>query len=203
MQACEQHRITPEEYLAAERVASIRHEYVDGEVFAMAGASREHNQIVANLVRLLSNQLIDRPCSVFASDMKVKIKPAEKYTYPDVVVVCRKEEYADDKKDVLLNPILIIEILSDGTEAYDRGDKFSHYQLIPSLAEYILVSQYACKIERFTRQADGTWVYAAYHRMEDVLALASIQCELLLAEVYRKVEFSGQRSFLNRQQSVF
>ncbi|CAK8712943.1 MAG: putative restriction endonuclease [Candidatus Electronema aureum] len=152
MQACEQHRLSPEEYLAAERVSSVRHEYFDGEVFA--------------------------------SDMKVKIKSAEKYTHPDVVVVCRKEEYADDKKDVLLNPVIIVEILSDGTEAYDRGDKFSHYQLIPSLAEYILVCQYACKIERLTRQADSTWVYAAFHRMEDVLALASIQCELPLAEVY-------------------
>lgn len=193
MQAYEQHTLTPEEYLAAERVASIRHEYVDGEVFAMAGASREHNQISANLVRLLGNQLMDSPCSVFASDMKVKIKPAEKYTYPDVVVVCRKEEYADERKDVLLNPILIIEILSDGTEAYDRGDKFSLYQRIASLAEYVLVSQHACKIERFTRQADGTWVYAIYHGMEDALALASVACELPLAEVYRKVEFRAHR----------
>ena len=159
MQAQEQHHISPEEYLTGERDGDIRHEYFAGEVFAMAGASREHNQISTNIVRLLGNQLLEKPCSVFASDMKVKVQKKKKYSYPDIVVVCEKEEYEDEHNDVLLNPVVLIEILSDSTEAYDRGDKFSHYQDIPSFTEYILVSQYTFKMERFTRQPDNSWVY--------------------------------------------
>ncbi|XCN72068.1 MAG: Uma2 family endonuclease [Candidatus Electrothrix aestuarii] len=186
----EQH-ISPEEYLAGEREAATRHEYFAGEIFAMAGASREHNQISANIVRLLGNQLLERPCSVFASDMKVKIKKKEKYTYPDIVVVCEKEEYEDEHQDVLLNPVVLIEILSDSTEAYDRGDKFSHYQEIPSFAEYILVSQYTFKMERFSRQPNNSWLYTIYQREQDLLSVQAIDCTLPLAEVYRKVQLHG------------
>lgn len=189
MQAEAEQQISPEEYLAGERTAAVRHEYFAGEVFAMAGASREHNQIAANIIRVLGNQLIDRPCSVFASDMKVKISAVRKYTYPDIVAVCGTEDYEDRKSDVLLNPVLITEILSDSTEAYDRGDKFSHYQLLPSLTEYILIAQHCCKVERFARQEDGTWIYSICQDMQDVLVLESIQCEMPLAEVYRKVQF--------------
>jgi Uma2 family endonuclease len=192
MQAQEQQHISPAEYLAGERTADVRHEYFAGEVFAMAGASREHNQIATNIVRVLANQLLEKHCSVFASDMKVKINKKEQYTYPDIVVACEQEEYEDELHDVLLNPVVIIEILSDSTEAYDRGDTFSHYQNIPSLTEYILVSQSSCKTERFTRQPNHSWLYTIYQQQEDILCLEIIDCELLLAEVYRKVHFPEQ-----------
>ncbi|MCI5145243.1 MAG: Uma2 family endonuclease [Candidatus Electrothrix sp. AR3] len=192
MQAEEQHQISPEEYLTGERESDMRHEYFAGEVFAMAGASREHNQISTNIVRLLGNQLLEKPCSVFASDMKVKVKKKKKYSYPDIVVVCEKEEYEDEHNDVLLNPVVLIEILSDSTEAYDRGDKFSHYQDIPSFTEYILVSQYTFKMERFTRQPNNSWVYTIYQGEKDILSIETIDCELPLAEVYRKVRFAEQ-----------
>jgi len=198
MQAQEQHHISPEEYLTGEREGDMRHEYFAGEVFAMAGASREHNQISTNIVRLLGNQLLEKPCSVFASDMKVKIQKKKKYSYPDIVVVCEKEEYEDEHNDVLLNPVVLIEILSDSTEAYDRGDKFSHYQEIPSFTEYILVSQYTLKIERFTRQPNTSWVYTIYQGEEDILSVETIDCELPLVEVYRKVRFAEQGTRRNR-----
>ena len=198
MQTQEQRQISPAEYLAGERKADIRHEYFAGEVFAMAGASREHNQISANIVRLLGNQLLEKPCSVFASDMKVKVKKKAKYSYPDIVVVCEKEEYEDEHNDILLNPIVIIEILSDSTEAYDRGDKFSHYQGIPSFTEYILISQYSFKMELFTRQPDNSWRYMIYQNEEDILLIETIECGLPLAEVYRKVRFAEQRSRRDR-----
>lgn len=178
MQTQEQRKISPEEYLVGEREADIRHEYFAGEVFALDGASREHNQISTNIVRLIGNQLLDKPCSVFASDMKVKVKKKEKYSYPDIVVVCEKEEYEDERNDVLLNPIIIIEILSDSTEAYDRGDKFSHYQGIASFTEYILVSQYSCKMERFTRQPDNSWRYLIYQSKEDILLIETIRLRI-------------------------
>ncbi|MCI5123178.1 MAG: Uma2 family endonuclease [Candidatus Electrothrix sp. AR5] len=198
MQVQEQHQISPEEYLIGERAGDIRHEYFAGEVFAMAGASREHNQISTNIVRLLGNQLLEKPCSVFASDMKVKVQKKKKYSCPDIVVVCEKEAYEDEHNDVLLNSVVLIEILSDSTEAYDRGDKFSHYQDIPSFTEHILVSQYAFKMERFTQQPNNSWVYTIYQGEEDILPVETIDCELPLAEVYRKVRFAEQGARRNR-----
>ncbi|OQY56297.1 MAG: hypothetical protein B6245_18550 [Desulfobacteraceae bacterium 4572_88] len=183
-------RITPEEYLASERESEIKNEYVDGEIFAMAGASRDHNKISTNIVRALGNQLLEKPCSIFSSDMKVKIREIRKYTYPDIVIVCGNEEYDDENNDILLNPTVIIEILSDSTEAYDRGDKFSHYQLISTFSEYILASQYLCKAEKFSRQKDETWIYSKYDRLEDIITIESVNCELPLSEIYRKVNFS-------------
>jgi len=189
----EKNKISPEEYLAQEREAELRNEYFDGEIFAMTGASRQHNQISANIVRVLGNQLLEKPCSVFSSDMKVKIKEIGKYTYPDMVVACEEEEFEDENKDVLLNPIVIMEILSDSTEAYDRGDKFAHYQLLNSFTEYILVSQYFCRIEKFTRQDDGTWIYSKYQSNDHVVRIESINCELPVSEIYRKVSFDKHR----------
>ncbi|WP_417909901.1 Uma2 family endonuclease [Candidatus Electronema sp. PJ] len=196
MQASEQqYRLSPEEYLTAERASILKREYLDGEILALANTSREHNQIAANMVRVLSNQLINRPCRVFASTMKVKIRAFRTYTYPDLVAVYGQEEYEDGNKDVLLNPVLIAEILSDATEAYDRVDKFSHYQRIASFKEYVLISQYNCKVERFSRQLDGIWVYTAYQHPEDRLVLSSIQCEVPLNEVYSKMQFRKHRLY--------
>ncbi|MEA2061622.1 MAG: Uma2 family endonuclease [Thermodesulfobacteriota bacterium] len=185
----EKNKISPEEYLTLERESEVRNEYFDGEIFAMAGASREHNQIASNIVRVLGNQLLEKPCSVFSSDMKVKMEEIGKYCYPDIVLVCGKEEFEDDEKDVLLNPIVIIEILSDSTEAYDRGEKFAHYQLLNSFAEYILISQYFCRVEKFTRQDDETWIYSKYQTVDHVVKIETTHCELPVSEIYRKINF--------------
>ncbi len=190
MQLLENNKISPEEYLTSERASDIKNEYFDGEIFAMAGASREHNQISSNIVRVLGNQLLEKQCGVFSSDMKVKIREINKYTYPDIVVVCGDEVYDDENNDILLNPIVIIEILSDSTEAYDRGDKFSHYQFISTFFDYILISQYLCKAEKFSRQKNDTWIYSKYNREEDIISIESVGCELPVSEIYRKVYFT-------------
>jgi Uma2 family endonuclease len=194
----EKNKISPEEYLALERKSEIRNEYFDGEMFAMAGASRVHNQIASNIVRVLGNQLLDKPCSVFSSDMKVKMEEIRKYTYPDIVVVCEKEAFEDDHDDVLLNPLVIIEILSDATEAYDRGDKFAHYQLLNSFSEYILVSQYYRRVEKISRQNDDTWIYSKYQTAEQVVKIEAVNCDLPVSEIYRKVKFDQRRLQRNR-----
>ncbi|SLM31969.1 conserved hypothetical protein [Desulfamplus magnetovallimortis] len=186
----EKNNITPEEYLSLERDSEIKNEYFAGEMYAMAGASRSHNKISTNIVRVLGNQLIEKPCSIFSSEMKVKIEAIKKYTYPDIVVVCGNEEYDDENNDILLNPVVIIEILSDSTEAYDRGDKFSHYQFIDSFAEYILISQYFQKIEKFIRKKDNTWIYSKYEKTEDTITIHSINCQLSLSDVYKDVNLS-------------
>ncbi len=194
----EENKISPEEYLVSERKSEIRNEYFDGEIFAMAGASREHNQIASNIVRILGNQLLEKPCSVFSSDMKVKIKEIGKYTYPDIVVVCEKEEFENENNDVLLNPVVIIEILSDSTEAYDRGDKFAHYQRLDSFVEYILISQYFWRVEKFTRQDDGTWIYSKYETDGNIVKIEAVNCELPVSEIYRKVNLDKHHLKHNR-----
>ncbi len=133
--------LTPEEYLAIERRSETRNEYLDGEMVAMTGGSRNHNLIVMNIGRELSLQLKKRPCEVYASDQRVRIPATGLYTYPDVVVVCAEPRFEDEELETLLNPTLLIEVLSPTTEAYDRGKKFEHYQTIPSLSEYLLVSR--------------------------------------------------------------
>src|SRR5215211_8263317 len=144
--------LSPEEYLAIERKSEIKHEYFAGEVFAMVGASKRHNLITANIIRLLGNQLADRPRNVYPSDMRVKVSATGKYTYPDVVVACDEEQFDDEEKDTLLNPVVIFEVLSESTEAYDRGKKFEQYQQIESLTEYVLVAQEPHRIEQYVRQ---------------------------------------------------
>ncbi len=178
---------TSEEYLVIERKAEYRSEYLEGEMVAMAGASKKHNLIVANLIRVLGNQLLERNCSVFPSDMRVKIEALGNYVYPDIVVACSDEEFEDNENDTLLNPVVIIEVLSDKTEAYDRGKKFEFYQTIPSLVEYILVSQKSYRIEQFIRQNERIWTYADFHRVNEKMSLSSIQCELMVQDVYAKV----------------
>lgn len=178
--------LTPEAYLAFERDAEGKHEYWHGELFAMAGASRRHNVLVANLVRMLGNALLDRPCEVYPSDMRVASASREVFTYPDVVVVCGEPTFADDRHDTLLDPLVIVEVLSDSTEAYDRGKKFEHYRGIASVQHYVLVAQDQPLIELYTRQGDGTWTLSD-HRMGDVATLSAVRCELPVAEIYRKL----------------
>ena len=158
-------------------------------MLAMAGASEEHNLIAFNLAGELYTQLKGRHCKAYPSDMRVKIDPTGLYTYPDVVVVCGEANFADEQKDTLTNPTLLIEILSKSTEAYDRGEKFAQYRRLDSLKEYLLVAQDQYRIECFTRQANGQWLLSEAVGPDGLIQLESIDCTLALAEVYDKVEF--------------
>jgi Uma2 family endonuclease len=180
---------TPEEYLAQERKAEYKSEYVAGQILAMSGVSREHSLITGNIARVLGSQLLDRPCEVHASDMRVKVPARGMYTYPDVVVVCGDARFEDEQVDTLLNPTVIVEVLSPSTEAYDRGAKFAYYRQLPSLQDYLLVSQFQMLIEHFTREEEG-WLLTETTDPGEVVQLPSIACELPVAEVYRKVVFT-------------
>ncbi len=179
---------TPEEYLALERKAEYKSEYFAGEIFAMSGASERHNLIVTNIVRELSLQLKRRPCKVYPSDMRVKVSPTGLYTYPDVVVVCGEARFEDAHMDTLLNPTVIIEVLSESTEAYDRGRKFEHYRTLASLSDYLLIAQDRPRIEHYVRQPERRWLLSETNHLADTISIVSIQCDLALTEVYDKVE---------------
>ena len=179
---------TPEEYLAWERKADIKHEYLRGEIIAMSGASRAHSLIVTNISGELYIQLKGGTCEVHTNDMRVRTSPETSYFYPDVVVVCDKPRFEDNTFDTLLNPMVLVEVLSPSTQAYDRGEKFKHYQQLTSLQEYILVSQDEVGVERYRRQG-AEWQPTEFRSLEDVLSLISIDCELSLEDIYRRVEF--------------
>ena len=191
MQTQSKCRLTPEEYLAIERRAEYKSEYYDGEMFALAGASEKHNLITLNIVSTIHAALKEKPCKAYASDMRVRVPVVGLYTYPDIAVVCGKAEFDDAIKDTLLNPVLIIEVLSESTEAYDRGKKFEYYRMIPSLREYVLVAQDRRCVEVFTRE-DFRWIFTEAGRERDYVELSSIGWTLLLPDVYSKVEFEEQ-----------
>lgn len=184
----QQRQTSAEEYLALERASSERHEFVEGEIFAMTGASRKHNLLSGNSFAALHGQLKDRPCEIYNNDMRVKINADGAYVYPDIVAVCEAPQLEDEQLDTLLNPALVIEVLSESTEAYDRGMKFNAYRKLESLQEYLLVSQDKVQIEHYRRQHDGQWLLADYTDLNDTLELAAIGCRLDLADVYAKVE---------------
>jgi Uma2 family endonuclease len=192
MSAAPKPYITPEQYLELERQAEAKSEYFAGEIFAMAGGSPEHNLISGNVLGDLWSQLRDRPCTVYPSDMKVRATE-ELYVYPDVTVVCGEAQFAGEENEVLLNPTLIVEVLSPTTEAWDRGGKFEQYRRRESLQEYLLVAQDRPHVERFARQAEGQWLLTEVNGLEARLVLPSIGCELALSEVYRKVTLPGHR----------
>ena len=177
---------TPEEYIALERKAHFKSEYFDGHIIAMSGASSEHNLITGDIFYGLYPQLIGHGCDIFISDMRVRPSLGDAYFYPDVVVVCGEPEFEDDTFDTLLNPIVIVEVLSPSTEAYDRGEKFTRYKHIASLQEYLLVSQDKVSVEHHRRH--GTqWMLSHYHALEEVLQLPAIGCELPLHDIYARV----------------
>ena len=176
---------TVEEYLAFERSADVRHEYLNGDILSFAGASKRHNQISARLMIDLGNQIHDRDCEIFQSDMRVRVTE-KAYFYPDVVVVCGADRYAEETETTLLNPTVVIEVSSPSTGKFDREDKFSYYRQIPILVDYLLVYQDRMHIEHYTRQND-TWVLRDFREPEDVVTLASIDYTLTLSDVYRKV----------------
>jgi Uma2 family endonuclease len=184
--------LTPEQYLEIERKAPYKSEYYNGAMFAMSGASRAHNLIVASVVSGLYSQLRSTPCEVYPSDMRVRVGATGLYTYPDVVAVCGEPKLADEHFDVLLNPSLLVEVLSPSTEAYDRGRKFEHYQSIESLTEYLLLASDRVHADLFTRQTDGRWLLTSVKRLEDSLDLRSVGCRVDLASVYEKVDVSSQ-----------
>jgi Uma2 family endonuclease len=178
--------LTQEEYLSIERKSECRSEFIRGEVVAMTGASRRHNLIVANIIGELRQQLKNRPCEIYANDMRVKIPAANVYTYPDAVVVCGEPQFEDTSVDTLLNPTLIVEVLSESTESYDRGRKSAFYRRIQSLSEYLLVAQDEYRIEQYVKQADGRWLISDIRSLAASTELSSIQCVLMLKEVYDK-----------------
>jgi Uma2 family endonuclease len=186
--AAEPNRLSVQEYLRLERLAETKNEYLDGQMVAMTGATLRHNGIVTNLARELSGQLYDRPCEVYPNDLRVRIPSANVYVYPDATVVCGEPRLEDSFFDTLLNPTLIVEVLSPSTVSYDRGKKLRWYQSLDSLSEILLISQDAPVIEQHVRQGDD-WISRTAEGLEAVLPLPSIQAELALAEVYHKVSF--------------
>lgn len=181
---------TPEEYLALERAAEYRSEYWFGHIYAMAGGSPEHSAIGANAIACVWNQLIDTPCQVYNSDMKVRATPDGLFAYPDLSVVCGEPQFHDDKRDMLINPIVIMEVLSDSTEVFDRRKKFAQYQHLDSFTDYVLIAQDEPHVEHYARQADNEWYLTIAKGLDSQIVLSSIGCTLRLADVYRKITFA-------------
>lgn len=184
------------DYLAFERGAAERHQFVDGEIFAMAGESLVHSTITANLIMSLGGQLRGKPCRVLSPNMKLRSGPAESrstkglFSYADVTVVCGEPRFHDEHRDVLLNPKLIIEVLSPSTELFDRGEKFLRYRTwLDSFTDYLLVSSVAPRVEQFVRDAPNRWVYTTIEGLDNGVELSSIGCRLDLAEIYDRVSF--------------
>ena len=178
--------LTPEEYLTSERKAIFKNEYLDGRIIAMSGASLAHTFITADILTELNIQLRGQACQVISNDMRVKTGPKGAYFYPDVVVFCGEPQFEDNVFDTLLNPTLIVEVLSPSTEVYDRGEKFARYQELSSLREYLLVVQDRVHVEHY-RLIKAAWVPTQFASLDDVLSLVSIGCELPLQEIYRRV----------------
>lgn len=187
MPAAQRPTVDPATYLQQEREATEKSEYLNSQVYAMAGASHEHNQLVFNLAGLLHSQLRGSPCSAYINDMRVRSRATEAYFYPDLTVVCNDAEFEDDEMDTLLNPVLIIEVLSPSTEGYDRGAKFAHYRRMESLREYVLIAQDRYSIERYVRSGDGQWTLSEANSPESLVELVTIGCQLRVDEVYEKV----------------
>lgn len=182
-----QRYMTSPEYLEWERCQENKHEYLNGDIVAMTGASRKHNLITANLLAGLHLQLRNKPCEIYSSDMRVKISSTGLYTYPDIVVAGGEPQFEDAILDTLLNPIVIVEVLSHSTENYDRGKKFSHYRSLLSLQEYLLVAQDQFQVEHYIRQPDEAWLLREYKQPEDQLRFTVLNCKLSLTEIYEKV----------------
>lgn len=189
MHALSKRQATPEEYLESERQAATKSEYLAGEIHALAGASERHNLIAINAAYLLVGQLKGRPCKTYSNDMRVKVDFSGLYTYPDVVVVCGKPQFEDRNLDTLLNPTVLIEVLSESTAAYDRGSKAEHYRTLPTLNDYLLIDQNTVHIERYQRQTEEQWLFSDYRSLDATVRLDSIACHLPLSELYDKVDW--------------
>ncbi|MEM9954610.1 MAG: Uma2 family endonuclease [Chloroflexota bacterium] len=184
--------ISEKEYLALDADSDIRYEYLDGEIFAMAGASREHNIIASNTHIALGTQLRDKPCEIYQSDMRVQTKADKSYRYPDIVVVCDEPNFADTTPVSLKNPTLIIEVLSKSTSDNDESKKADEFRKMPSVQEYVIISQDSPRIQRYYRQDDINWLYTDVSGIDKQLILKSIDCVLDLGEVFRRIEFDEE-----------
>jgi Uma2 family endonuclease len=183
--------LTEEEYLTLDRAAQVRSEFYQGVMYAMSGGSRSHAAIIASLTREFSSALKNRPCLPVTQCLRVRIERGGLYAYPDIAVVCGEEQYADDQKDVLLNPTVIAEVLSPSTEAYDRGLKSEQYRKIASLKEYALVSQDKPHVEVYRRQPGDQWLLTEYSGLDAACRFESVDCTVSLAELYDKVTFGS------------
>lgn len=194
MSAIPKTKLTAKDYLEFERNSEEKHEYFNGEIFPMSGAKRNHNKISTNLSGLVWQHLKGKNCESYSNDMRVFVPKTALYTYPDLVVVCGEPQFQDNVFDTLLNPVLLIEVLSDSTESYDRGKKFQHYRSIESLQEYILVSQDEARIEKYVKHGDGFWLLSEAVGIDSEIKFSSIKCLIKLIEVYDKVVFEDEQS---------
>ena len=181
--------VSPDEYVRLERQAEYKSEYLNGEIFAMSGASRQHNLITGNIGAEFNRQLKGKPCEAYTSDMRVKVRSNGLYTYPDVIVVCGEPQFEDQEVDTLSNPTLLVEVFSQSTERYDRIAKNSYYRTIESLAEHLLVAQHEIRLEQYTKQPDERWALSEYTSLDSLVQLPSIDCSLRLSDVYDKISF--------------
>ncbi len=184
--------ISPEAYFEMEETAAYKNEYHHGEIFAMTGASHCHNLIAMNVAAELHTRLREKDCFVYSSDMKIELDPAHHYVYPDVTIVCGEVRFAQGRDDVVTNPIVLMEILSESTKDYDRGSKFAAYRKLPSLKEYVLIDQYSRHVEHFQRTDDNRWVLADLDRPDDVLILPSVGVDLPLSRIYDRVDLPDE-----------
>lgn len=179
-----------DDYLTTERtLMDERHEYIDGQVFAMTGSSWEHNVITANLTAELHTRLKQGPCTVLSNDLRVRIETANAGTYPDIAVLCEAPAFYDDRRDTVTNPTLLIEVLSPSSEGYDRGTKFACYRTLPSLRQYVLVAQDRVAVDVLTRESDGRWVISSFDRLDQEVPFESLGCTLPMAEIYARIRF--------------
>lgn len=190
MVAQPQRPVSAEEYLVFERSSPLRHEFLQGQIVALAGASETHNLIVGNVFAAFHSQLRRCPCRVYPSDMWVKVERGSLYTYPDVVVVCGGPRFEDARRDTLLNPTLLVEVLSPSTESHDHWKKVQYYRTIETLAEYLLIAQDERQIEHYLRQPGGQWLLTEYSADDARIELVSVGCLLTLAEVYEKTDLA-------------
>jgi Uma2 family endonuclease len=189
---------TPEEYLEFERESDVKHEYLDGLIYAMAGSSPQHSTISVNISEIITRQLRGTACRPFSSDMKTRCIPLESgqkrkrglFAYPDFIVVCGEPVFHDEQQDVLINPKLIVEVLSRSTEAYDRDEKFARYQELDSFTDYLLIAQDCSRVEHFIKQPNGEWICTIETDLTKSVFLASINCRVPLSEVYEWVNLT-------------
>lgn len=182
-------KMTPEEFLAFERASDVKHEYIGGQIVAMGGAKRNHNIVSINLGSELNRIIEEKDCEAYLADMRVFLPSTNEYAYPDISVVCGEPVFQDEVLDTLVNPLLIVEVLSDSTEAYDRGLKFRLYRSVKSLREYVIVSQNQPRIEKYVKKGDGFWVLSETAGIDSELLLESIGSAVLLSRIYRKINF--------------
>lgn len=180
---------TPEEYLALEETAEFKSEYYRGEIFAMAGGSVDHNQIISNLNARLNLAFRNKNCRVYAADVRLRVEARDMFTYPELLVVCGQPEFYRDRNDTVTNPLVIIEVLSESTKNYDRGEKFEIYRTLPTLKEYILVDQYKAHLEHFSRTGKGQWLLEEFDHPDAILHLPEIDFQISLREIYDKIEW--------------